>query len=104
MWADVQAPFIFPDFFHSLLENTAGNLLRHFAKVEPTPFKVGLDLCGGIDLAKTLFPDTASAEALECWAAIWGVVRAPAARALGEVEFKGAPATSVPLRHGLAGR
>lgn len=48
-------------------------------------------------IAKQAVPITAEAELLESWASVWGMTRKPAAQALGEVEFTGTGAVTIPL-------
>lgn len=43
-----------------------------------------------------LFPDTAEAEFMARWAAIWGVARTPATFATGDVDFTGVNTTVIP--------
>lgn len=54
-------------------------------------------LYGHLDwLAKQVIFDTAEAEYLERWAAIWGIGRNPAAQATGSVTFTGTEGATVP--------
>lgn len=47
-------------------------------------------------IARQVFPDTAEAEELSRWAAIWGVPRLPAGPAAGSVAATGTPDTVIP--------
>lgn len=54
-------------------------------------------LYGFIDyLARQVFPDTADAEHLERWCAVWGVLRRAAAPATGNISFTGTTGSTVP--------
>ncbi len=54
-------------------------------------------LYGYIDwVARQAIPDTAEAEWLERWAAIWGIVRQPADFTSGSVTFTGADGSTIP--------
>jgi uncharacterized phage protein gp47/JayE len=56
------------------------------------------ELHGRLDyIARQVFPDSADAEYLDRWAAVWGVRRKPAAFASGSVTFTGTSGAVVPL-------
>ncbi len=60
-------------------------------------------LYGYLDfLARQVFPDTADAEHLDRWAAIWGVTRKPPAFAFGTLDFVGQAGAVIPAGSVLA--
>lgn len=60
-------------------------------------------LYGYLDfLARQVFPDTADAEHLDRWSAIWGVTRKPPAFAVGTLDFVGQTGAVIPAGSVLA--